>query len=215
MSRLPKTASVAHAGDGAKLFAPAAERNTTALLNLLDRHAPETGSVLEIASGTGQHIAAFAQAHPNLRWHPSEIDADRRASIDAHVADAGVRNVAPAVPLDITGTAWGMRHGGQAMVLCVNLTHLISDAATRALIAGVTTALDPGGQFLLYGPFKRGGVLTSDGDARFDAQLRGADAAIGYKDDLDILRWFADAGLSHSTTVDMPANNLCLIARRP
>lgn len=215
MSRLPTTASVAHAGENGKLFAPAAERNTDVLLRVLREHAPDQGRALEIASGTGQHVTAFATALPQLQWHPTEVDPARRASIDAHVAEAGLDNVAPAATLDIAIPGWGGQTLGYDLVLCVNLTHLISDAATQTMITEAARALAPGGLFILYGPFKREGVLTSEGDARFDAQLRAADAAIGYKDDLDIARWFADAGLIHADTLQMPANNLCLIARRP
>ena len=62
--RLPPSASVAHAQDGAKLHAPAAARNAQALLTLLHDHAPASGKALELASGTGQHIIGFARTMP-------------------------------------------------------------------------------------------------------------------------------------------------------
>lgn len=212
---LPPSASVAHTDEGEKLFAPSAERNKVALLDVLAAQAPRTGHVLEVASGTGQHISAFATAFPALHWHPTELDAARRASIDAYASDTMLGNIEPAVALDISQAGWGKNHHPKMLILCTNLTHLISTKDTQNMIVEAAKALAPDGKFILYGPFKRGGILTSDGDAGFDAELRGSDPAIGYKDDLDIIRWLRDAGLEQVAVTDMPANNLCFIAGHP
>jgi len=215
MTRLPPSASVAHSASGEMLFAPSAERNTGVLLDVLAEHAPASGDVLEIASGTGQHVSAFASALPALHWHPSELDPARRASIDAYTAKAKLQNVSTAIELDISKPGWGAAVAYKDLITCVNLTHLIPESAVRTMITEVAAALSAQGRFMLYGPFKRAGILTSAGDARFDAELRAADRAIGYKDDLDIRHWLGDAGLSAVQTLDMPANNLCMIAERP
>lgn len=212
---LPPSASVAEATQGAKLSAPSALRNTQALIDLLHNVAPEHGSALELASGTGQHVAAFAQAFPNLMWHPSEVAADRRASIDAYRAEVGVKNLAPSKTLDACTSGWGRDAFAQDLILCCNLLHLIPVDAAHTLISEAGAALAIGGTLVLYGPFIRDGVLTSDGDARFDAQLRDADPEIGYKDDSVIAKWLVAAGLKIIQTVQMPANNLAFIARKP
>ncbi|SFF05214.1 Protein of unknown function [Sulfitobacter brevis] len=213
--QLPPSASVAHDNGGAKLHAPAAARNSDALTRLLLDHAPRIGTALELASGTGQHICAFAAALPALHWTPSEPDTARRASIDAHVAEAGLKNVAPAAMLDATDPNWGAAHFPKDLIVLVNLLHLIPSNDARTLIEQAAAALAQGGTLILYGPFKRCGVLTSAGDAKFDAELRTADPAIGYKDDLDIARWLSDVALSPIDTVEMPANNLAFIAGKP
>ncbi len=215
MTRLPPSASVAHAGEGVKLHAPAAARNAAALTELLLGHAPTTGTALEIASGTGQHVTAFASALPDLHWTPSEIDAARRASIDAHVAEAGLDNVAPAALLDATAPGWGASQRSKDLIVLINLLHLIPMRAVATIIHESALALAPRGTLILYGPFKRGGTLTSDGDLRFDAELRAADPAIGYKDDLDIANLLSDAALSPIDAIEMPANNLAFIAGKP
>ena len=211
---LPPSASVAQNGEGAKLFAPAAARNGAAIAALLVDHAPTSGSALEIASGTGQHVTAFATALPDLYWHPTEINTARCASINAYVTEAGLSNVAAAGMLNATQQGWSASLPANDMIVLVNLLHLISEAETRTLIAEAALALSPSGTLIFYGPFMRGGVLISDGDARFDAELRGADPAIGYKGDLDIADWLSDAGLIEIKTVEMPANNLAFIARK-
>ena len=212
---LPPNASVAHAGDDARMHAPAATRNADAITDALCGIAPDTGRALELASGTGQHAVAFARAMPGLDWQPTEIDADRRASIDAHAADACLPNLRAAIPLDATGAGWGARHSGQALIVLVNLLHLISEAEARTLIAEAARALVPGGVFAIYGPFLRAGRATSDGDARFHASLVAQDPDLGYKDVAVVTGWLQTQGLRLIRTVEMPANNLFLAAQRP
>lgn len=216
MSRkLPASASVADRRENGKLFAPAAARNGEAICAVLADHAPATGRALEIASGTGQHVVTFARALPRLFWQPTEIDPARRASIDSHVAEAGLTNIAPASHLDACAPDWGTDTGPQDLIVLVNLLHLISDAEAQLLLKGVSQALAPGGVFLLYGPFRRSGTLISEGDRRFDAELRGADPLIGYKDDLEVGGWLRNSGLEPYGGIEMPANNLALVARKP
>lgn len=212
---LPPSASVAQPQEGAKLFAPSAARNVEALVDMLRAHAPPQGTALEIASGTGQHIIAFAAALPGVQWHPSELDPARCASIDAYVTQAALGNVVPAVLLDATTPGWHAEHDGKDLILLSNLLHLISMTEARTILSEAIQALTETGKLILYGPFKRSGALTSEGDQKFDAELRSADPAIGYKDDLDITRWLHDAGLTDITALDMPANNLAFIARKP
>lgn len=212
---LPPSASVAQALEGEKLFAPSSVRNVGALCEMLLQHAPEAGHALEIASGTGQHVSAFAAAVPRLHWQPTEIDATRRASINAYVAEAGLRNVAPAAELNATQPGWGAVMPPKDLILLANLLHLITLAEAQVIVREAADALAFKGTLILYGPFKREGQLTSAGDATFDAELRAADPAIGYKDTLDIAAWLGDAGLTQITQQTMPANNIAFVARKP
>ncbi len=213
-SRLPPSASVANSIGGVKLSAPAAERNVDALCALLRDHAPQKGRALELASGTGQHVVAFARSFPELRWHPTEMDVSRRASIDAYREECGLSNIEPAAQLDATLSGWSADHGVNALIILVNLLHLIGRKQARTVVTEAMSALAANGKFILYGPFKRDGSLISDGDARFHAQLSSADPAIGYKDDVEIIQWLRQAGAVDITTVEMPANNLAFVATR-
>lgn len=210
---LPPAASVTHKGTGERLHAPAAERNTQAIANVLQKYAPKKGAALEIASGTGQHVAALAELLPGLSWQPSDITPDRLASIDSWAE--GRPGILPAIRLDATRPGWSRDQGNKSVILLVNLLHLISTEEARILVNEAAQALVPSGRFFLYGPFLRNGQATSDGDARFDAALRGADPAVGYKDIDEVRQWLADAGLDTVALVDMPANNLTLITERP
>ena len=197
------------------MHAPAAERNAEAITEALQDIAPAKGRALELASGTGQHAVAFARAMPGLDWQPSEIEDDRRASIDAHAAATSLPNLRAAIPLDATEPGWGVRHAGQALIVLVNLLHLISAEEAQILIAEAAQALAPGGVLAIYGPFLREGRATSEGDARFHASLEAQDPDLGYKDVAEVQSWLEAQGLHPVRTVEMPANNLFLSARRP
>lgn len=212
---LPDSASVAHPAADGRMFAPSAARNAADIAAVVADHAPRRGTALEIASGTGEHAVVFARAVPELEWQPSDIDAARRASIDAHAAAAGVPNLRAAIPLDATAPGWGAAHAGQNLIVLVNLLHLISTAEAKTLIAEVAHALAPGGRCVLYGPFLRDGETTSDGDRTFHAALRAQDPEIGYKDDWDVIDWLHGSWLELVQVIEMPANNLCFVARRP
>lgn len=210
---LPSNASVATEGQDGRLVAPAATRNAEALCDLLAQWAPKAGRALEIASGTGQHVSAFAQCLPNLIWQPTEVEVERITSIKAYAAD--LPNVVDAVALDATAQGWHTEFAGQDLIVLINLVHLISWPETQMLVTETAQALAPKGRFILYGPFKRSGQLTSDGDQRFHDALVQQDAEIGYKNDEDIAALMRAQNLTVVGMVEMPANNLAFIAEKP
>ncbi len=212
---LPDSASVAIPDKDGRLFAPSAARNTSAITTQVAKHAPHTGTALELASGTGQHVVELARAIPHLHWQPTEIDAARRQSINAYVAAANLANMAPAADLDATAPGWAAKHCEQSLILLSNLLHLVSAPEAQTLISEAAQALRPGGILMIYGPFKRANNLTSPGDVEFHSSLQAQDPEIGYKNDSDVLGWGTAAGLSHIDTGTMPANNLALLWQRP
>ena len=70
----------------------AAERNRRPILDVLQRILPDTGRILEIASGTGQHVVTFAEACPELNWFPSDLDPRARASIAGYLQNPARRS---------------------------------------------------------------------------------------------------------------------------
>ncbi|MDA7963956.1 DUF938 domain-containing protein [Ruegeria sp.] len=209
--QLPPNASVASEIDNGRLIAPAASRNVDALCALVQRIAPAHGNALELASGTGQHVASFARALPDMHWHPTEIDPGRRASIDAYTAD--LPNVSRAAHLDATQSGWHTGFEGFDLIVLINLLHLIDWTEAQTLISEAALALRPTGRLILYGPFMRSGQLTSDGDRRFHQALIQQDPDIGYKSDNRILALLTGNGLEMAEQIEMPANNLAFVAR--
>jgi hypothetical protein len=214
VSLLPPSASVALPVDGPKLHSPSAVRNTPVIVALLQEVAPAQGRALEIASGTGQHVVAMATALPAITWHPTDIVNDRLASIDAYAAEADLPNLCPAQHLDAASDDWAAEHEPYDLIYLGNLLHLIATTDARAVLAGAAAALAPQGTLVIYGPFMRAGILTSEGDRRFNTELRATNPEIGYKDDAWVAEVLDALGLRHRTVRDMPANNISLVAQR-
>jgi SAM-dependent methyltransferase len=207
---LPDTAAPSE--DGLR-FAPSAARNAGPIAAVLDRMLPRQGRMLELAAGTGQHAVAFAARYSGLDWQPTDLDTANLETIAARVARAGLASLRPPVALNACAPGWAARHGPVDAVLLVNLLHLISDAEAACSLSEIAAALAPGGVACIYGPFRRDGLLTTDGDRAFDAQLRAQDPAIGYKDAGAVAGQLTRAGLGVAQ-IEMPAGNLMLVARR-
>lgn len=192
--------------------APSAARNAAPILATLQAELPAHGRLLEIAAGTGQHAAQFSAALPQIDWQPTDVNPDNLASITAWATTAGPNLRAPAI-LDATRPGWPADWPDRDAILIVNLLHLIPAPAVETLLDEAARALSASGVLLIYGPFLRDGLATSDGDAAFHASLQAQDPAIGYKD----LDWLTARLAAHrlTTTVQpMPANNLMLVSRR-
>lgn len=213
-TKLPDMASVANSRGDARLFAPSAERNSVPIVKTIQRIAPKSGQALELASGTGQHIVKLASSLPNLSWLPSEVDEARLKSISAWIQAENLPNIKPPLYLDATETDWAKKLPQFDLIFLVNLLHLISWNEMKTLISELPNVLKKNGNTLIYGPFMRSGVLTSAGDQNFHTSLIQKDPDIGYKDDLDMLELFANSGLLHLETVEMPANNLAFVLKK-
>lgn len=205
------------AGDGKPLRdAPHARRNRDPILAVLARVLPAAGTVLEIGSGTGQHLAWFAPRLPGLDWQSSDTDAEMRGSIAAWAADCAAANLRAPLDIDVSAADWERNPGLEDIVaiLSCNLIHIAPWRACEGLLAGAGRLLAPGGVLVLYGPFKRGGVHTAPSNAAFDASLRGRDPAWGIRDLEAVARLAESHGLALDEVIEMPANNLSLIFRR-
>src|ERR1700730_1295826 len=122
-----------------RLHSIAVERNRDPILGVLRRHMAPSGTVLEVASGTGGHVVYFAHALPGIDFQPSDPNPSARASIDAWVADAGPPNVRPAIDLDAEADEWPVVRVDA--VLCINMVHISPWRATLGLMAGAARVL--------------------------------------------------------------------------
>lgn len=193
-------------------FAPAAARNQVPIREVLERELPPKGMVLEIASGTGQHVVYFAKALPRLTWQPSDPDPGHLNSIARWIDFAQPGNVNAPLALDVRQQPWPL--GAADAVVCINMVHIAPWAATEALFGGAGQLLSPPGPLVLYGPYRRGGQHTAPSNARFDADLRAQDPEWGLRD-VEAVRAVAEqSGFVLADTVAMPANNLSLVFRK-
>ena len=195
----------------ARETAPSAERNKQPILEVLARVLPASGLVLEIGSGTGQHVAHFAKALPQLVFQPSEMDEERHASIAAWIEHEKLANVRAPLAFDVTKLPWPIRKADA--VVCINVIHISPWEATLALMEGAGEILASGGVLVTYGPYMRGGHHTAPSNEAFDASLKSRDPRWGVRDMADVATVAKDAGLELEEVVEMPANNFTLVFR--
>ena len=201
--------------EAARRDAPAARRNAAAILEVLREILPETGTILEIGSGTGQHARAFAPVLAPRLWLPSDPDPEQRASIAAWIADMDPPKPLPPRAIDAAAPDWDVRAEDKiTAITSANVIHISPWATTLGLVAGASRILPPGGILHFYGPFKRGGVHTTDSNAAFDASLRARDPAWGVRDLDDIEKLARVAGLVLDRVIDMPSNNFSAVFKR-
>lgn len=193
--------------------APATERNRGPILDVLRRVLPSEGLVLEIASGTGQHAAFFAEALSGVVWQPTDPDPDARASIDAWREHAGLANLRPALALDVTREPWPVERA--EAVVCINMIHISPWECTEALMRHAARLLpEQTGVLFTYGPYKRGGGHTAPSNEAFDESLRMRDPSWGIRDVDDVAEAASRHGLELDEIHEMPANNLSLVFLR-
>jgi SAM-dependent methyltransferase len=193
----------------------AAERNKQPIRDELQRLLPTQGKVLEIASGTGQHVAHFAAGLPELQWQPSDRDAGDFATIMARRDAARLGNVADPVVLDVLQTPWDVAADFDAIV-CINMIHISPWETTPALFDGATRHLHAEGSrmVVLYGPFREGGRHTAPSNDTFEQWLRAQDPRFGVRNLEDVDAVAHAVGLTRIHLARLPANNLLLAFAR-
>jgi len=196
---------------GNALIAPAVARNREPILAVLRDVLSTPGTVLEIASGSGEHAVYFASVFPHLVWQPTDPDAQARASIAAHAAQVRLPNLLVPLELDAAAAVWPVARADA--VVSINMIHIAPWSATEGLMAGAARLLPAGGPLYLYGPYREHGQHTAPSNAAFDESLKARDPAWGVRDLDEVTALAAHHGLALERTVPMPANNLSVIFR--
>jgi SAM-dependent methyltransferase len=195
-----------------KRYATAPERNREPLLPVLREELPPHGTLLEVASGTGQHAVFFARAFPGLRWQPTDLDAESLESIEAWRAEAALPNLLAPLPLDAQADAWPV--SAADAVLCINMIHISPWASCQGLMRGAARVLPPGGPLVLYGPYFVEGRPTAPSNLAFDVSLRERNASWGVRELGAVSAEALQQGLELARVVDMPSNNLTVVFRK-
>jgi hypothetical protein len=203
--------SVDAAAEG-RLVSPSAERNKGPIADVLRRVLPERGLVLEVSSGTGQHVVHFARELPHLEWQPTERDEEVLRSITAWRATEVLPNVREPLWLDVTDDPWPV--SSALAIVCLNMIHIAPWAAAEALVRGASSTLPSGGILFLYGPFRRAGQHTAPSNEAFDRSLKARDPDWGVRDLEEVARLAEQHGFAAPEIFEMPANNLSVVFRR-
>jgi SAM-dependent methyltransferase len=211
-------------GDGTppadgRLRGPAFARNHAPIWSVVGTFLHgRAGDVLEVGSGTGEHVAAYAARSPGITWWPSDIHPRHLASIAAWRAHAALANVQAPLTIDLLDAQWDaalpMRDPLTAIV-CINVLHISPWRVSENLLASAGRRLRPDGRLFVYGPFRRDGAHTAPSNAAFDASLRAQDPAWGVRDMGEIAGVAGRCGLRLADAVAMPANNFTVVVARP
>ena len=196
----------------ARRSAPAVARNVEAIIAVLEDWLPPRGSVLEVASGTGEHAIAFARHFRALEWHPSDANPDALASIAAWRGVHPSDNLAAPLALDAREPAWPIAHADA--IMSINMVHISPWAAARGLLDGAARLLGSGAPLILYGPWLEDVVATAPSNLAFDLDLRARDPEWGLREVKTFAAAAAERGLHLVERRAMPANNLMLLLRR-
>ncbi|MBT9491183.1 MAG: DUF938 domain-containing protein [Paucibacter sp.] len=189
------------------LHSPAAERNSQVILDALLQWLPAQGVALEIASGSGQHVAHFSAHMPGWDWLASDPSAAALASIKAW------RPQGPTpLMLDVRQADWALpaSHHRLDALYCANMLHISPWPTCAALMQGAARHLAPTGQLLVYGPFLQSGIDTAASNLAFDADLKRRDPAWGLRHLDEVVAVALDCDLRLQSWLQMPANNLLL-----
>lgn len=195
-----------------RLQYPATQRNRDAILEVLRGVLPPSGLVLEIASGSGEHIVHFANAMPGLTFQPSDPEDAARLSIAAWTAETGLSNIRPPLAIDVRREPWPIAQADA--MLCINMIHISPWEATQALMRNAGRILSKGAPLYLYGPYRQKDVVTADSNEAFDADLKSRNPQWGLRQLDDVAALAREAGFSGPTVTPMPANNLSVVFRR-
>jgi len=200
------------ASAGACRSAPAALRNREPIAAVLAEWLPESGTVLEIASGTGEHVVHFAERFPWIEWQPTDLHPDALASIRARRAAAPLPNVREPLALDASSDGWPIERADA--ILSINMVHISPWASALGLISGAERLLPIGRPLILYGPWLKDDIPTAPSNLEFDAGLKQRDPQWGLRRVEEFAKTAQSKGFSLEQTRAMPANNLMLLFRR-
>ena len=198
--------------EGLRRSAPAALRNRESIANVLREWLPPSGLVLEIASGTGEHAASFAERFPELDWQPSDIHPDALASIEAWREAAAQPNLRAPLVIDAASGEWPV--GRADALLSINMVHISSWASALGLLDGAARLLPPDAPLILYGPWLKDDIITAPSNLAFDADLKRRNPEWGLRRVDGLSEAAAKRGIDLVETRPMPANNMMLLLRR-
>ena len=191
---------------------PSALRNRGPIAEVLRHVLPESGTVLEIASGSGEHVTSFAALFPALIWQPSDPSIEARLSTSQWSEAKSVTNVLPPLDLDAASGSWPVDRADA--IITINMIHISPWQATEGLLKGAGRLLPSGGPLFLYGPFRRDGHPFARSNLDFDTSLRTRNPAWGIRRLEEVASLAGQSGLTLASVIEMPANNLSIVFRR-
>lgn len=216
MSKIFDPKSLNESSSDLRRDAPATGRNRDAILEVLKRHVSARGVAIEVASGSGQHASYFTRHLPDWIWHPTDIEDDHLASINAWAVHSGGAGLQPAQHFNVLEQDFQdlVPHTDIDLISAINLIHIAPWSVTEALMAKAGRALKTDAILFLYGPYKMAGQHVSPSNLEFDQSLQSRNPAWGVRNLDDVTKQATKHGFSEPVIAEMPANNLSLVFRK-
>ncbi|BCN93499.1 hypothetical protein THMIRHAM_12840 [Thiomicrorhabdus immobilis] len=194
-----------------KPFSQSSEENKDVILKIIAPLLADRQTLLEIASGTGQHAVFFAEQMPQLTWQTSDL-LESHSGIKQWLNDANLPNVLPPFQLNVSEDTWpNTRYDA---VFSANSFHIMGEHNVEDFFKNVSKVLNDNALVLIYGPFNYNGQFTSDSNANFDIWLKNRNPQSGIKD----FEWCDalanKAGLTLLDDFEMPMNNRILVWKK-
>jgi SAM-dependent methyltransferase len=187
-----------------KQYSPSCERNQEPILKILVEILPESGTVLEVGSGTGQHVARFGQALPGLKWQPSDLESSH-PSIRAWCAEIGLTNVLSPVVVDLSSPGWPAPEFDA--LVCINTIHIVAWPLVVNLFRGAGRVLKKGGVMFVYGPYEYRDRPLEPTNVEFHEWLKMRNPQSGIRMFDEVNELARENGLVLEGDEAMPANN--------
>jgi hypothetical protein len=192
-------------------FSQSCENNKNVILEVLSAVFADRSTVLEIASGTGQHACHFAANMPWLQWQPTELPEHLPILQPRCAAYAGA-NILPPVVLDVCAEPWPLDIPDA--LFSANSLHIMPFSAVKKMFSALGRSAGNDVKLAIYGPFNYKGSYTSDSNARFDQWLAQQHPERGIRDFEAVNELAGGAGFDLQADYEMPANKRLLQWRK-
>lgn len=166
--------------------------------------------VLELASGSGQHVVYFAARFPLWTFQPTDLEPEHLESIEAYRRTGGTPNVSAPLLLDVSSREWPV-DGTFDAVWAINLIHIAPWEATLGLFSGARKVLAHGGRIYLYGAYRREGRHTAPSNEQFDRSLKQRNPAWGVRCLNEVAVLAREHRFALKRVTEMPSNNLSVV----
>ena len=187
-----------------KRFSEACNRNQAPILAVLKEVLPDTGRVLEIGSGTGQHAAYFSRSLPDLAWQPSDL-AEALPSIEAWREESGAPNLNPPMVIDLLGN--NDTPSRVDAIVCINTAHIVAWTGVECLFSIAANILEPKGVLYFYGPYRYPDHALEPSNVAFDRWLKEQNSVSGIRDYAAVESLAESNGFILGGDRSMPSNN--------
>lgn len=195
-----------------KPFAPACERNRSAIFEVLKQYDIGEGRLLEIGSGTGQHAVYFASFFPLLHWVCSDLE-DNHEGIKSWLKEVKLPNIHGPEKLKVGRDDFPGKRPFD-YVFSANTLHIMSWKEDKALFKLLGKRLREPALVFFYGPFNYNGTYTSESNKDFDIFLKERDSQSGIRNFEDVESSMKKNGFKLLKDHEMPANNRLLVFER-